>query len=130
MNEAILARKERERERGLISERIHTINEEHQNKDMYRVCMHAIVTRENTDRSERTVLATEAVDGSDEVPMELAGPPEPGHLGPVVPPRRHPVPPTAGATHLPHARLLAASSRPASSLSSVASPLSPGATEW
>jgi hypothetical protein len=58
--------------------------------------------------------------------MELAGPPEPGHLGPVVPPRRRPVPPTAGATHLAHALgcwqpLL----QPASSLSSVASRLSP-----
>jgi hypothetical protein len=55
--------------------------------------------------TERTVLSAKAVDGSDEVAMELAGPPEPGHLGPVVPPRRRPVPPAAaGATHLGHAR--------------------------
>jgi hypothetical protein len=86
-----------------------------------------MLAREKTDRSERrTVLATEAIDGSDEVAMELAGPPEPGHLGPVVPPRRRPVPPTAGgATHLAHALGCRQPARPASSLSSVACRLSP-----
>lgn len=66
--------------------------------------MHASVRSEKKG-TERTVLSAKAVDGSDEVAMELAGPPEPGHLGPVVPPRRRPVPPAAaGATHLAHAR--------------------------
>ena len=49
---------------------------------------------------ERTVRPAEAVDGSDEAPVELARPPQPRHRGPVVPPRRHPVAPAAGATHL------------------------------
>jgi hypothetical protein len=73
------------------------------------VCMYACMLSVRSEKkgTERTVLSAKAVDGSDEVAMELAGPPEPGHLGPVVPPRRRPVPPAAAAaaaTHLAHAR--------------------------
>jgi hypothetical protein len=47
---------------------------------------------------ELTVWPAEAVDGSDEAVVELGRPPQPWHLGPVVPPRRRTVPPAAGAT--------------------------------
>ena len=51
---------------------------------------------------ERTVRPAEAVDGSDEAPVELARPPQPRHRGPVVPPRRRPAAPAAAGaiTHL------------------------------
>lgn len=60
--------------------------------------------------AKRTVLTAEAVDGADEAAVELARPPQPGHRGPVVPPRcRRPVPPAAGAAHLSRRSAQAAS---------------------
>jgi hypothetical protein len=56
---------------------------------------------------ERTVRPAEALHCSDEAAVEPDRPPQPRHLGPVVPPRRRaPVPPSAGATaaHCPPLR--------------------------
>jgi hypothetical protein len=59
---------------------------------------------------ELTVWPAEAVDGSDEAVVELGRPPQPWHLGPVVPPRRCTVPPAAGATAHYHIAPLCAGS--------------------